>query len=136
LGSTILSEYVKFARQSGIDVIAFTAHTKIPPEEVDRMYKGENLDEVIFNLGQIAYQGGCHAIVLEGERLQNERVRRLPLKKLVTGIRIDPSDKGTQNRVTTLGDLGKVKQHVDYVVVSSRYVSDPRSLGAYFSALL
>ena len=134
--STVLSGYVEYAHRHGIDVIAFTLHTKIPAEEANSVYVGDDLDDKIFNLGNAAYEGGCDAIVLEGERLQNERIRGLPLKKLVTGIRIDPSDRGTQSRVTALDDLKKVKQYVDYVVVSSRYVSNPRSLGAYFSALL
>ncbi|MBI1979098.1 MAG: hypothetical protein HYS62_03515 [Candidatus Aenigmarchaeota archaeon] len=136
LGSTILGEYVRYTNQHGINVIAFTAHTKIPPEEVSRIYAGEDLDDAIFNLGQVAYEGGCHAIVLEGERLNDQRIRGLPLRKLVTGIRIDPSDVGTQSRVTSLDTLSDLKQHVDYVVISSRYVNNPESLRGYVSTLL
>jgi len=83
-----------------------------------------------------AYEGGCHAIVLEGEKLKNERIRNLPLRKLVTGIRIDPTDRGTQSRVTALGDLAPIRQLVDYVVVSSKYLRNPTSLMVYFESLV
>lgn len=136
LGSEILRKYVDLGRSRGIDVIAFTVHTKIPAEEVTGMYAGENVNDAISNLGQVAYRGGCHAIVLEGDKLKDPRIRDLPLKKLVTGIRIDPTDRGSQSRVTALGDLQQVKDHVDYVVVSSKYVDDEKKLANYFAALL
>ena len=136
LGAKILREYVRAAQEYAMDVIAFTAHTKIPESEARQMYNGENMDDVIFNLGSQAANAGCHAIVLEAERLRNERVRGLPLKKLVTGIRIDPKDAGSQSRVTKLGDLAELKDCVDYVVVSSKYLENPDALRAYFAALL
>ncbi|MBI2542735.1 MAG: hypothetical protein HYW24_00930 [Candidatus Aenigmarchaeota archaeon] len=135
LGSTILGEYTRSVPH-GVYVVAFTAHTKIPEQDVRRMYGGQSLDDVIYNLSEVAYDGNCDAVVLEGERLKDQRIRSIPIKKLVTGIRIDPTDRGTQNRVTALDDLAELKKYVDYVVVSSRYVGNPRSLTAYFSALL
>ena len=136
LGPKILGEYVKSAEHDGIYVIAFTAHTKIPEADVKRIYGRDNLDDVIYNLGEIACEAGCHAMVLEGERLKNEKIAKLPIKKLVTGIRIDASDRGTQSRVTSLNELSELKEKADYVVVSSRYVSKPESLAGYFKALL
>lgn len=135
LGSTILGEYVLTQNRQGIYVIAFTAHTKIPEGEVSRMYRG-SLDDTIYNLSWEAHKAGCHAVVLEGDRLRNLGIRDIPIKKLVTGIRIDPSDRGTQSRVTSLGDLSYLKDHVDYVVVSSRYINNPSSLGGYVAALM
>src|SRR3989338_4195242 len=57
LGSKILGEYVAAAHPLGMNVVAFTAHTKIPEEEVRQMYRGENMDDVIYNLGETASRG-------------------------------------------------------------------------------
>lgn len=136
MGSTILSEFAKISYQRNIKPIAFTAHTKIKEDEVKRMYGDRSLDDVIYNLASEAYYGNFHAVVCEAERLRDQRLKDLQLKKLVTGIRIDVSDRGTQSRITALDELSKLKQHVDYVVVSRKYVDKPETLVGYFSALL
>ena len=96
------------------------------------------MSDVIFNLGEVAYDGGCDAIVLEGAALEDPRIRNLRLKKVVTGVRIDPNDKGQQRRVTALDSLSEVKQMANYVVVSSRYLGQEKrpALAKYFAALL
>ncbi|MBI4162802.1 MAG: hypothetical protein HY513_03900 [Candidatus Aenigmarchaeota archaeon] len=138
LGPTILKKYAKLLHDCGIEAVAFTAHTKIPAEEARKMYRGETMDDVIYNLGQVAVEGGFDAMVLEAERLKDPRIYGLPIKKLVTGIRIDTTDRGSQSRVTGLGELAEVKDNVNYVVVSSRYLgSDKRAqLRGYLAALL
>ena len=138
LGPTILKKYVSGARERGIAVVAFTAHTKIPTNEALAMYAGSDMDDVIYNLGLAAADGGCDAMVLEGERLKADRIRGLPIKKLVTGIRVDISDLGEQNagRVTGLEELAEVVGGGHYVVVSSRYLDKPKTLVPYFRALL
>lgn len=136
LGKTILREYVEIGYERDIDIIAFTAHTKIPEEEVRKMYRGQTLNNVIYNMGEIAYEAGCHAIVLEGSRLRSKKISSLPIRKLVTGVRINPEDKGTQSRVTSLSELAQIKDVANYVVVSSRYVRNLETLRGYFTALL
>lgn len=136
MGATILSKFAQLSYERNINPIAFTAHTKILEEEVKRMYGNQNLDDVIYNLGSEAYKGNFDAMVCEAERLNNQKLRDLKIKKLVTGIRIDVSDKGTQSRITALDELSYLKQFVDYVVVSSRYVNKPETLAGYFAALL
>jgi len=141
LGPEILGQYVRYAKtrgrhRGGVGVIAFTAHTKMPAEDVQRVFKAEDLNEAILRLGQVAVDAGCDAIVLEAERLKDQRIAKLPIKKLVTGIRIDPEDKGSQSRVTSLDQLSEVLKDVDYVVVSSRYLEKPEALRFYFTQLL
>lgn len=126
-GPEILREYVKAGRDYGVNIIAFTVHTKISPRDVERMYNRSLADE-IYVLGQIASEAGCDAMVCEGAMLRDERIRNLSIKKLVTGIRLDPSDLGTQKRVTAVKELAELKPHVNYAVISSRNVSNPESL--------
>jgi orotidine-5'-phosphate decarboxylase len=135
MGPSILSQYVEASGRLGVKVIAFTAHTKILASEIATMYGQASLDDVIYGLSKGAWKAGCDAVVMEGERLKSDRIRELPIKKLVTGIRIDPSDKGTQSRVTQLDDLAKIRRYVNYVVVSSRYVDRPETLENYVSML-
>jgi orotidine-5'-phosphate decarboxylase len=136
IGRKILKEYVETGRQLGMETIAFTAHTNMPPEDVKEVYGTNNVEEAIAHLGGIAADSGCHAIVLEADMLQNPEIRNLPLKKLVTGIRIDPQDKGQQSRVTSLDSLLRNMEHIDYIVVSSRYLENPEALRYYFSKIL
>ncbi len=136
LGPTILRQYVEMAKKHSMEVVAFTAHTKIPEQEVQSMFGGQSLDDVIYTLGKCAADAGCHAMVLEAERLKDPRIRSLPIKKLVTGIRIDAEDKGTQSRVTTLETLREQIDAVDMIVVSSRYLQNEYALKHYFSTLL
>ena len=136
IGRTILKEYVETGRQLGIETIAFTAHTNMPPEDVKEVYGVNSVEEAIEHLGGIAADSGCHAMVLEADMLQSPAIRNLPLKKLVTGIRIDPQDKGQQSRVTSIESLLRNLEHIDYVVVSSRYMENPEALIRYFSSIL
>lgn len=136
LGSKILREYVSEAERLGMEIIAFTAHTKIPEQDVKRMYNRASLDDIIFNLSETACEAGCHAVVLEAGRLNDKRISSLPIKKLVTGIRINPVDKGTQSRVTTLEELRTLRHAVDYAVVSSRYLEKPELVVHFVSGVL
>lgn len=136
LGVKVLKEYSDIAHRRKINLVAFTAHTKMPPDDVRRVYSAAAVSDAVLNLGLVAYDGGCDAIVLDGERLQDERIRELKLKKLVAGIRIDPKDAGSQGRVTSLSDIEKIKGDVDYVVVSSRYIKSPADLKFYIVSLL
>ncbi len=135
LGQDILKKYVENNNAHGVNTIAFTVHTKISPEDALRIY-GRPLNDVIYTLAQMASDAGCDAAVMEAEMLKDERIRELPIKKLVTGIRIDPSDKGTQSRVTALLDLADLKPLVSYAVISSRYLTDPNSLKDIIYALI
>jgi len=133
-GPQILKEYVEAGREYGVDIIAFTVHTKIAPEHVERMYNRSLADE-IYILGQIASEAGCDAMVCEGAMLKDERIRGLPIKKLVTGIRLDPADAGTQKRVTAVEELTRLKPYVDYAVISSKNVNNFESLKEVLYAL-
>lgn len=126
-GPEILKEYVKVGRDYGVNIIAFTVHTKISPRYVEIMYNRSLADE-IYVLGQISSEAGCDAMVCEGAMLRDERITSLPIKKLVTGIRLNPSDAGTQKRVTAVEELAKLKPSVDYAVISSKNVRDLESL--------
>jgi len=121
LGEEKLREYVKIAEKYDSKVIAFTIHTKIPEKDVKKIYNNP-LDIAIYNLGEIASNAGCDAMVLEAKMLENEEIVKLPIKKLVTGIRFDPSEKGSQARVSTFDELVKVKDKVDYAVISKKYL--------------
>ena len=134
MGSKMLREYAEISREFEIEPIAFTIHTHIPEYDV-RDISGHSLTAAVYKLGSIAVDAGFHAIVLEGKLLENEKIRSLPIKKLVTGIRIDSDDPGEQARVTKLDDLAKVKDAVDYVVISSRYLNDPVALERHVSML-
>lgn len=135
LGTEILEKYVEIGKKFGIKIIAFTAHTKIHPDDVLRIYQ-RPVGDVIYNLAGIAADAGCDAVVLEGERLQEERIQKLPIKKLVTGIRIDSSDKGTQQRVTSLERLKENKEFVNYAVISSKYLTNFESLQQILDTLM
>jgi orotidine-5'-phosphate decarboxylase len=122
LGSQILKEYVSEAAKDGIKIIGFTVHTKIPKEDVRRVH-GRDVSDAIYELAQIAHESGCDAIVCEGKMLEDPRITSLPIKKLVTGIRIDPVDKGAQARATSLEQLRSVRPNLDYAVISERYLN-------------
>jgi orotidine-5'-phosphate decarboxylase len=94
-----------------------------------------DLNEVVYRLASAATLAGCDAVTVSGSQLEDERIRSLPIKKLVTAIRIDPKDLGTQFRVTLLDQLSQIRNEVDYVVVSSRYLEDPNILRAYITKL-
>lgn len=127
LGPRILKQYVEKAKEHNAKVIAFTVHTKISREEAKRIYNN-SVEDVVYKLGLTAIDGGCDAIVLEARLLGIEKIKNLLIKKLVTGIRIDPKDKGTQARVSSLDEVKRYKESIDYVVVSSRYLKDPEKL--------
>jgi len=135
LGAGILREYVKTSRKRGIKTIAWTVHTKTSSEDALRIYR-QSLADAIYGLARIASEADCDAVVLEGEMLSEEKIRNLRIKKLVTGIRIEPSDKGTQKRVTTLETLAALKPLVNYTVISSRYVSNFENLKSIFYRLI
>lgn len=126
MGSTIMREYVSEAAKNNIKIIGFTVHTKIPKEDVRRVH-GRDVSDAIYELAQIAHESGCDAIVCEGKMLEDPRITSLPIKKLVTGIRIDPADKGAQARATSLEQLRSVRPYLDYVVISERYLNPENS---------
>lgn len=123
MGPKILKEYVEIGNEEGVKIIGWTVHTKTPPEDAERIYK-QPLGDAIYSLAQIASEAGCDAAVMEAGMLKDERIRSLPIKKLVTGIRIDTNDKGAQQRVSSLEDVANVKRLTNYAVISSKYVSD------------
>jgi len=135
LGSKILKDYVKIADKLNSKIIAFTVHTKIPSEDAEKIYKS-SVKETIYNLGSIAAEAGCDAIVLEARLLGCEKIRNLPIRKLVTGIRIDPSDKGAQARVSSLEEVKSYKNLIDYVVISSRYLDNWKKLSFILYSLV
>ncbi len=135
LGGDILKKYVEASAEHDARVIAWTVHTKTSPEDVERMY-GQSVSDVIYTLAQIAEDAGCDAAVMEAGRLKEQRIRNLPIRKLVTGIRIDPSDRGEQRRVSALDELSQYRSDVDYVVISSRYLGDPKSLKKIMDSLI
>lgn len=134
LGTDILREYVKIGNELGVKIIAWTIHTKTSPLDALRMYK-QPLNDAIYNLTQTASEAGCDAAVMEAKMLEDERIRGLPIKKLVTGIRIEPSDKGTQQRVSSVEELKNLKSQVDYAVISSKYLGDFSRLEEVLNAL-
>ncbi|MFQ6054789.1 MAG: orotidine 5'-phosphate decarboxylase / HUMPS family protein [Methanosarcinales archaeon] len=134
LGRGILKKYVEIGKQHEVNVIAWTIHTKTSPADAERMHK-QSLSDAMFNFVQIASEAGCDAAVMEARMLQDKRIRKLPIKKLVTGIRIDPSNKGTQKRVSSVEELKNLKQHFDYAVISSRYLYNFDLLGEVIDAL-
>ena len=121
LGRKILEEYVQKAKSDNIKIIGFTAHTKIPAEQIREIHN-QKAASIIYTLGKIASASGCDAIVLEASMLKNEKIRELPVKKLIAGIRMSIEERDVQARVTLLRDLQEVKEFVDYVIISSRYV--------------
>jgi orotidine-5'-phosphate decarboxylase len=135
LGPKMLRGYVDFASKRNVEIIAVTAHTHMSEQAVNRVYNGRDLEDSIYSLAKIATDVGCHAVVLEGEMLKNFDIRNLPIKKLVTGIRLDVSDKGMQDRVTGLDDLSKLKEHLDYAVISSRYLHNPGLVSGFMELL-
>ncbi len=122
LGPTILREYVQHAKGYGTDVIAFTAHTKTPSGEARLIYAGQNMDDIVHSLAGMAALGGCHAAVMEAERLRDPRIRNLPIRKLVTGVRMEGTAAGEQQRVTPFSELAARRNDVEYVVISSSYL--------------
>jgi orotidine-5'-phosphate decarboxylase len=134
LGSDILKEYVKIAKKLEADVIAWTVHTKTSELDALEIY-GRPISDVIYSIAKIAKEAGCDAAVMEAKMLREERVRDLPIKKLVTGVRIDTSDTGAQRRVSSLKELTELSPYINYVVVSSRYLGDPSKLKQFFDSL-
>lgn len=134
LGTGILKKYVEYGESVDVKIIAFTAHTKTSHEDAEKIFK-QPLPDAMLNLAEIASDAGCDAVVMEANMLSEEKIRELPIKKLVTGIRIDPSDKGTQKRVSTVEELKALKEHVAYAVVSSRYLSNFDKLSEVVEAL-
>ena len=134
LGGNILREYVEEAAKHNAKVVAWTVHTKTSPEDAQRIYR-RPLPDVIYDLSRISGEAGCDAVVMEAGMLDNQRIRELPIRKLVTGIRIDPSDRGEQSRVSGLVELSKHRSDIAYAVVSSRYLEDPESLKLFFDLL-
>jgi orotidine-5'-phosphate decarboxylase len=117
----ILKEYAEIGNDEGVKLIGFTKHTKIPPEDVQRDHN-KTLADVIYTRSQMASEAGFDAVVMEANVLKDERIAKLPIKKLVTGIRIDVSEKGAQQRVSSLEDVANVKPLTAYTVISSRYL--------------
>lgn len=135
LGEEKLKDYVKMAEDYNSKVIAYTIHTKIPEKDVKRIYNNP-LEVAMYNLGELAYDAGCDAMVLEARMLNDKDILELPIKKLVTGIRFDLSEKGTQSRITTFDELANMKDKVDYSVISKRYIEDPYKLDQIATVLL
>lgn len=131
-----LKKYSYYAKENGMESIAFTAPTYTPKEDIMKTFNAADVDAVIFALGEAAVAGGCDAIVLEAESLRNEKIRGLPLKKLVTGTRLNASEKGEQSRISLVSEMKELKKHINYVVVSSMYLQNEAALEKYFSALL
>jgi orotidine-5'-phosphate decarboxylase len=123
LGTGVLKEYANIGKELGVKIIGFTKHTKTSPEDVQRDHN-KTLADVIYTRALMASEAGLDAAVMEANMLKDERIAKLPIKKLVTGIRIDVQDAGTQKRVSSLEDVANVKPFADYVVVSSRYLSN------------
>lgn len=134
LDTTLLKEYAQIGNDLGIKIIGFTKHTKIPPEDVMRDHN-KPLADVIYTRAQMASEAGLDAVVMEAPMLKDERIAKLPIKKLVTGIRIDPKDLGTQKRVSSLEDVANVKRLTDYAVVSSRYLDNMEKLKQVINTL-
>lgn len=128
LGEKILKEYIERGEGDGVKIIGFTVHTKIPPKDVGNIYN-QSVSDAVYTLGKIASDSGCDAIVCEGPMLEDERIRELPIKNLITGMRFDPEDRGAQARVTSMDQLEGVKDCVDYLVISKRYLQDFGKLG-------
>ena len=135
LGTDILKEYAEIGKDEKIKIIGFTKHTKTPPKDVMRDHN-KPLADVIYTRAKMASEAGLDAVVMEAPMLKDERIAQLPIKKLVTGIRIDPKDLGTQKRVSSLEDVANVKRLTDYAVISSRYLSDNDLLKQVIDALL
>lgn len=127
LGIAILSDYVRMAKKDNIKIIGFTAHTKISAEEIKKIHN-QDTASTIYILGKIASESGCDAIVLDARALKSEKIAKLPVKKLVAGIRLRAEEKGTQARFTLLEDLLEVKKFVDYVLISSRYLQNSEKM--------
>lgn len=135
LGTDNLKKYVEAGREYGMNIIAFTEHTKVSKEDSERMNK-QPIEDVIYTLAQIASEAGCKAVVLEAEMLKHEKISELPIKKLVTGIRLDASDKGAQKRISILEDVKNLKSKIDYAAISSKYVSNIKELGEIIGMLI
>ncbi len=134
MGGEILHDFVEDNKKHGTGVVAFTVHTKIAQEEVQRMY-GRSLEQQIAVFGAIAQEAGCAAMVCEGKMLEVPEIKALQIPKLVTGIRVDPKDAGSQRRVTKLEDLVRVIDGVEYVVISHKNVAAPETLPDIVRAL-
>lgn len=135
MGAHMMRKHVKYAHKYGVEVLAATAHTHMPADDVQAVYNRECADAVYF-LSYMAFQAGCDGIVVDGAALRNPSLQDIPVKKLVTGIRIMPEERRRQSRVTLLDEARELKEHIDYVVVSSGYLDKPDDLIAIFSALL
>lgn len=135
LGSGVLKDYVNIGKELGIKIIGFTKHTKTSAEDVQKDHN-KPLPDVIYTRALMASEAGCDAAVMEAKMLNDERIRELPIKKLVTGIRIDVQDAGTQKRVSSLEDVANVKRLTDYAVVSSKYLGDNNLLKQVIDTLM
>jgi len=135
LGPQVLREYAQIGNELGVKIIGFTKHTKTSPEDIQRDHN-KSLTDVIYTRALMASEAGLDAAVMEANMLKDERIAKLPIKKLVTGIRIDVQDAGTQKRVSSLEDVANVKPFTDYAVISSRYLSDNDLLKQVIDALI
>lgn len=135
LGTGILKEYVDICRNYGVGVIAFTVHSKISEFDAEKVHR-QPVNDAVYSLSQIASDAGCHAVVLEAKMLKEDRFADLPIKKLVTGIRLDESEKGKQARPSLIRDMIELKSSIDYAAISSKYVSDSKKLEKVINLLL
>ncbi|MBS3050849.1 MAG: hypothetical protein J4400_01750 [Candidatus Aenigmarchaeota archaeon] len=135
MGVHMMRQHVRFAHELGMEVLAATAHTHMPPGDVRDTY---NVDCIpaIYSLGNNALEAGCDGIVLDGEALKNPDIQGLPLKKLVTGIRLKLHERRRQSRITLLEEAKELKEQMDYAVVSSGYLDKPEELIEIFKSLL
>ena len=135
MGEHMMKQHVKFAHELGMEVLAATAHTHMPPEDVESTYHVD-CNEAVHSLGLNALEAGCDGMVLDGAALRKTNIQGIPLKKLVTGIRIRPEERRRQSRITLLDDAKELKEYIDYAVISSGYLDKPEDLIAVFEALL
>ncbi len=131
-----LRGYVEKGKEDGIKVIGFTIHTKIPEDEAKTLY-GKTVSQVIYELGKISEESGCDAITTDVKALEeSEGLRNLKIKKLVPGVRINPSDKDYQARISPMEKVKKLKDYIHYVVMSKRYLNDRDAIERFIDLII
>ena len=128
--------YVEKGKEDGIKVIGFTIHTKIPEDEAKTLY-GKTVSQVIYELGKISEESGCDAITTDVKALEESKgLRNLKIKKLIPGVRINPSDKDYQARVSPMGKVKELKDYIHYVVMSERYLNDRDAIERFIDLIM
>ncbi len=130
-----LRGYVEKGKEDGIKVIGFTIHTKIPENEAKALY-GKSISQIIYELGKISERSGCDAITTDVKALEeSEELRNLKIKKLIPGVRINPSDKDYQARVSPMEKVKELEDEIHYVVMSKRYLDDINAIEKFVELL-